>query len=672
MFSWRSVLIALCLIPASVHLCPAKDDAHPADTPVARLESVTVTATKEATDVQQTMGSISTFTDVQIEDANMNFVQDLGLRVPNLNFFTGGMNLINLPTMRGIRSDPHNNISAVTLYVDDVPTSSNLGYIANLYDIERIEVLRGPQGTLYGRGTEGGVINIITRKPGNDPAGKATIEAGSGHMFRAKGDISGALVKDLMYLGLAVEGYRRDGWVRNDYDNGFVDDQGNVSGRGKLRLTPTDDLDITLSASVLRYDEGTFSMYQWPTDEKRHVDTDTPGYNRSSIDEQSLHVRYDVTDDLTLTSITSRRYTDADYEVDYDFSTMKGWETHNYSEYNDLGEELRLNYRMDNGASFLLGGYANRYDRKVQYEYTYTGGGRETKDVTDTYSAFAHARYPVWGGLSIVGGLRFDTYTTTFESTALDDEKTWNSASPKVGLEYQFTDDNMAYASVSRGYRAGGFNSYTPLSGTAEFDEETLWAYEIGSKNFFLDKTLKVNAALFINDIKNVQVEEYVMDGRVPMPYTNNAGDTQSWGGELELSWFPLQGLELFGTLGYTHIRYGDFSDILGDYKDNHLPYVPDFTYSAGAQYRHHSGLFVRSEVLGSSKTYLDSANKCTIPAHAVVNAKIGWEFEKLDCYAFASNLFDERYDYEGAFGGGYGVGTEPLTVGINVTYHFF
>ncbi len=669
--SWRSICIALFLTLALPYVCLADDKPEPSQNST-RLDAVIVTATKGETDVQKTAGSISTFSDAQINDANMNFVQDLGLRVPNLGFYTGGMNLINFPTMRGVRSDPHNNISGVTLYIDDVPSTSNLGFVANLYDIERIEVLRGPQGTLYGRGTEGGVINVITKKPGNDPSGKATLEMGSGHMFHAKGDISGALIEDKMYLGLAVDGYRRDGWVHNDYDNGFVDDQGNISGRGKLRLTPTEKLDITLMASLLKYDEGSFSMYQWPTDDKRHVNTDTPGYNRSAIDEQALHVNYDFTDEWSLTSITSRRFTDTDYEVDYDFSTMKGWETHKYDKYLDLGEEIRLNYQNDNGASFLLGGYFNTYDRKIQYEYVASGMSTETKDVTDTYSGFAHAKYPVWGGLSVVGGLRMDTYTTRFDSVAFDDTKTWTSFSPKAGLEYEFTDDNMAYVTVSRGYRAGGFNSYSPPSGKYEFDEETLWAYEIGSKNLFLDKTLKINASLFINDFKDIQVEQYVMNGMMPMPYTANSGDTQAWGGELEISWFPINSLELFGTAGYTHIRYGEFSDALGDHKGNRLPYVPDYTCSAGAQYRHTSGFFARAEVLGSSKVYLDSNNNYTIPAHATVNAKVGWEFEKADFYVFATNLFDERYDYEGAFGGGYAVATAPLTLGLNVTYHFF
>ncbi|MFW5489948.1 MAG: TonB-dependent receptor [Desulfovibrio sp.] len=671
MSSWRSLFLALFCILAlpQTGLAAASADASKNST---RLDAVVVTATKGETDLQKTAASISTFDDTQINDANMNFVQDLGLRVPNLGFYTGGMNVINFPTMRGVRSDPHNNISSVTLYVDDVPCTSNLGYVSDLYDIERIEVLRGPQGTLYGRGTEGGVINIITKKPGNDPSGKATMEVGSGHMFHAKGDISGALIKDMMYLGLAVDGYRRDGWIHNDYDDSLVDDQGNISGRGTLRLTPTEQLEITLMASLLKYDEGSFSMYAWPSDDNRHVNTDTPGYNRSSIDEQALHVKYDFTDEWSLTSITSRRYTNADYEVDYDFSTMKGWETHKYDKYSDIGEELRLNYQDDDGASFLLGAYLNKYDRKVQYEYVASGAATETKDVTDTYSAFAHAKYPVWGGLSLIGGLRMDTYTTKFNSEPFDDTKTWNAFSPKAGLEYQITDNNMAYATVSRGYRAGGFNSYSPPSGQYEFDEETMWAYELGSKNFFFDKTLKVNAAVFLNDFQDIQVEQYVMNGMMPMPYTANSGDTQAWGGELEISWFPIPSLELFGTLGYTHMRYGNFTDALGDHKDNHLPFVPDYTYSGGAQYRHSSGLFARAEVLGSSKVYLDSSNECTIPEHATVNAKVGWEFEKTDVYVFATNLFDERYDYEGAFGGGYAVATAPLTLGLNVTYHFF
>ncbi len=668
---WRNLVFPLCLLLAAPIPTGAQQEKQTAAKSV-QLEGITVTATKEEEKVQDIPTSITAFSDAQVDDSRMNFVKDLGLRVPNLSFYSGGTSVINFPTMRGVRSDPHNNISGVSLYVDDVPVTSNLGFVSDLYDIERIEVLRGPQGTLYGRSSEGGVIKIVTRKPTNTPEGKATLEAGTSMMFHGKANLSGPVIQDRLFMDGAFNFYNRDGWVKNDYDDKWVDDKQNYSGRGKIRFTPSDDLEMTFIGSFIKFNEGTFSMYAYPGYDDRHVDTNRPGYNRSWIDDESLHIKYTINDNWTITSISTRRMTDADYKIDYDFSTTSGYETWKYDKYLDLSQELRANYKDDNGASLVLGGYFDSYERKVQYSYTSLGMSSKAWDLTKTYSAFGHFKYPLFGGLSLLGGVRLDAYNSDFENETYQDGKAWTSVSPKAGLEYAITKNNMVYATVSRGYRAGGFNSYTPSDGKYTFDEESLWAYEVGSKNTFFDNTLKANLALFLNDFQNAQVEQYLASSGTPMPYISNAGDTQALGAELELTWLPLDGLELFGSAGYIHMRYGDFTDYYGDHKGNSLPYVPDFTGNVGAQYRHKSGLFARAEVLGSSLVYLDSRNKYSIPAHATVNAKVGWEFNKFDVYLFGTNIFDTRYDAKGAFGGGYTVASEPGTYGVSLTYHFF
>ena len=118
-------------------------------------------------------------------------------------------------------------------------------------------------------------------------------------------------------------------------------------------------------------------------------------------------------------------------------------------------------------------------------------------------------------------------------------------------------------------------------------------------------------------------------------------------------------------------MRYDNFEDDLGKYNGNKVPYVPEFTYSTGAQYRHETGLYLRAEVLGTTKTYLNSANNGYIPSHAMVNAKIGWEFENINAYFYADNVFDKRYDYVNAFGGTYGIATAGATYGMIFSYNF-
>ena len=674
MFCRRIVTLAVCLLLATPQLGLAKKETD-SQKPI-YLEKVTVTANKQEENIQEIPASISALSETQLEDANIYLVEDLAKRVPNLSFFTGGTNLMNFATMRGIRSDPHNNVSAVAMYIDGIPVTSNVGFVTDLFDIERVEVLRGPQGTLYGRSSIGGVINIITKTPDNTWRSKVTAQGGTNDLFRVGGNIAGPIFEDRLFFDISGTVYNQSGTVENE-DGGNVDNRRHYTGRGKLRLTPNKDLDITLYGSYLKYDEGSFSMYEYPVVSERKIDTDTPGYNQTAIDGQALNITYNINDDWTVTSISSRRVTDVDFMVDYDLSMFKMFETNNASKYQDLSQELRFNYENE-GTSVLFGAYADRYSRVIKTKspnhplpsFRY----HRVKDVTDTYSLFAHAKYPLLEKLNIIGGLRYDRFNTDFENTCTNfsDKKSWNSLSPKAALEYQLTEENMVYASISHGYRVGGFLTMRMVKGNELFDPEKLWAYEVGSKNTFFDKTLKANIALFLNDIKDAQIEAYEFASGMPTPYVDNAGDMKAYGVELELNWFPVDSLELFGTFGYTYLRFDKFEDITGKHDGNRLPFVPDYTLNAGAQYRHNSGFFARGEVLGSSKTYLDPANKYSIPGHATVNAKIGWEFDQLDVYLFANNLFDQEYDYNGAFGGAYSVASPPRSIGIMFNYNFF
>ena len=674
MFCRRIVLLAIYLLLVTPQLGLAKKKTD-SQKPV-YLEKVTVTANKQEENIQEISTSISAFSETQLEDANIYLVQDLAKRVPNLNFFTGGTNLMNFATLRGIRSDPHNNVSAVAMYIDGIPVTSNVGFVADLFDIERVEVLRGPQGTLYGRSSIGGVINVITKKPDNTWRSKVSAQGGTEDLYRFEGNVAGPIFEDNLFFDIAGTVYNQSGTIDNE-DGGKTDDRRNYSSRGKLRFTPTNDLDITLYGSFLKYDEGSFAMYKYPVVSKRKVNTDTHGYNHTAIDEQALNITYSINDDWKVTSISSRRVTNVDFLVDYDLTMVKMLETNNLSKYQDLSQELRLNYENE-GASVLFGAYADRYERVIKtkspnhpnplFQY------HRVKDVTDTYSLFTHGKYPLFKKLNIIGGLRYDRYNTDFENTCTNfsEKKSWNSLSPKAALEYQLTEENMMYASFAHGYRVGGFSTMRMFEGNEQFGAENLWAYEVGSKNTFFDKTLKANIALFINDIKDSQIEAYENGHGIPTPYVDNAGDMTAYGVELELNWFPVDSLELFGTFGYTYLRFEKFEDAKGTYDGNHVPFVPDYTFNAGALYRHKSGFFARGEVLGNSKTYLDPANDAEIPWHATVNAKVGWEFDQLDVYLFADNLFDKEYDYKGAFGGFYSVASPPRTIGIILNYNFF
>ncbi len=637
------------------------------------LPSVVVTANKQAEDLQNVPQSVTVLDGREVEDAHLTGVRDLGLRVPNLSFASGGMSMINLPSMRGVTSNPHSNIPAVMLYIDDVPVAVNAGYIAPLFDIATVEVLRGPQGTLYGRNSEGGVIKITTTKPGSEPTGKLTLEGGDRHYRRGNAALSGPLVDGVVSVGGAFQYYGMDGLVKNDFDGDYVDDKNNYSGRGTVRLTPTEDLEINLTFGMTKYDEGTFGMYNRASPSpKRHTDSQDPGDNRSSFNDQALSVVYAISPAWTFTSVGTRRESHLDYRMDYDFSPVPFFEVNKADQNLDLGQEFRLAYEKD-GVSAVLGAAYNRLEQKIRYNYYNMGMRHYARSVTDSYAGFGQVKIPFADRWAVTAGARLECYTVDFadHDTGYSDSTAKVNFSPKLALEYAVTDTNSIYASLSKGFRAAGYDTFQGTPGNYAYDAEELWAAELGSKNTFWGGKARLNAAIFYHKFQNMQLESYVSSPIGPMPTITNVGSPKGFGGEVEVAVAPISGLEVFASAGYTHMRYDDFTDALGDHSGNRVPYVPELTYSAGLQLRLPSGFFARAEVLGADIAYLDSSNKGYIPAHTSLNAKIGWEFESFDMYLFGENITGERYDYVNAFGGTYGVATPGATFGGIVSYKF-
>jgi iron complex outermembrane receptor protein len=233
------------------------------------LGTMTVTAQKQKENVQDVPVSITVFGEQDIEDKKIESVWEIADFVPNLMFFDTGMSsMVSQPTMRGISASGMSFTTSVGLYVDGVPTLSSYGFEEGILDIERIEVLRGPQGTLYGKNTETGVINIITRKPDNTFRGKVSAQGGkllSGETDdKQKGEfslnMSGPILKDKLFLGIAGQYYKKDGFVENTVTGDAEDDRERWFGRAHLRCTPADDLEMSLIVSRFNHNDGGSSM----------------------------------------------------------------------------------------------------------------------------------------------------------------------------------------------------------------------------------------------------------------------------------------------------------------------------------------------------------------------------------------------------------------------------
>jgi iron complex outermembrane receptor protein len=646
------------------------------------LETLTVTAQKQEESVQEVPLSITVFDEQDIEDKKIESVREIADFVPNLMLFDSGISGMTAPSMRGMFAEIHTYTVASGLYVDGVPILMGAGFEEGILNIKRIEVLRGPQGTLYGKNTETGVINIITRQPDNEFRAKVSAQGGEDKKGQLSLNLSGPIQKDRLFFGLAAKYYQKDGFIENTTTGDMVDDRKHWFGRGHLRWAPNDSLDISLIASHLKHDDGApymnigengAAMFGLPAPQDRKVTSNLEGWNKASSDSQSLKITYDISDSLTLTSVTARRIYDDYAAADYDFSSATLMHSYKDAKYNKISQELRLDSSAES-LKWLVGLYYDKDHNDIDYEIKSDipmMARVNSQDIDGySYSAFAHLTYPLTEQLSLTTGLRYEQGKQEFEdniyNTKLDDS--WSELSPKIALEYRFTPAIMAYVSASKGYRSGGFNAFATDPQFQSYDAETLWSYETGIKSEFLNNRLILNGSVYYMDITDMQVPEAIS----PIEsYTTNAAEATAKGIELEMTARILDGLDLMAGFGYNDIEFDKFKDALGDYKGNKNPYAPEYTFNIGAQYRHWCGFYARGDLIGYGKMYFDKANILSRDPYETVNAKLGYEAEHFDLYLYAKNLFDKEYDSDGYLGGFYTIYSAPREIGLQLVYRF-
>ena len=656
-----------------------------------KLETMTVTAQKQEENVQEVPMSITVFDGQGIEDRDIKSIQELSDFVPNFMVFgETGISGMNSPSMRGIHVGTHTFTATTGLYVDGVPILSAIGFEDVILDIERIEVLRGPQGTLYGKNTEAGAVNIITRQPDNDFRGNLSVNIGT--LLSSETDegltqtytlnLSGPIQTDKFFFGISGKFHKKDGFIENTTTGEDVNNREHWFGRGHLRWTPTEQLDISLITSSINYDDGASDMslyedgaaaFYLPDPEDRKVSADLDANNESNSESQSLKIAYDLSDSIKLTSVTARRVYNDKSQNDYDFSSETYMHTYKDGKYKKISQELRLNYDKDKH-KWLIGLYYDKDDNDIDYEIK--GLPNLAKDAEqdltgNAYAVFADYTYPFTERFSLVGGLRYEKQDMEFETNLYGGTKTddsWTALTPRFGIEYCFTPAIMSYVTISKGYRSGGFNFSATDPQYYSFDEEELWNYEIGVKSSFFKNRLILTGAIYYMDISDMQVEESVS---AFSSYLANAAEATGKGIELEMTALITKGLKIYAGFGYNHIEFDEFKDISGDYKGNKSPYAPVYNFNIGAQYRHYSGFYARADVIGYDKMYFDKANKYSRDPYHIVNAKVGYETEQFDVYLYGKNIFDKEYNSYGYYGGHYTIYSDPGEVGLQLVYRF-
>lgn len=634
------------------------------------LNALTITAQKEETILQETPISISVLTATEIEDRNLQSIKEAASYVPSLLLFDLGGTGTLQPSMRGLGTDSSIGSPTVGLYVDGIPYSSTAGMDAPLQDVERIEVLRGPQGSLYGKYAESGVINIITQEPTNETRINLNSQLGSDNLRSLSLNVSGALIEDRLFAGVSMRHYEKEGFMENTYLNKNYNDREQQYGKLHLRYQPMENLSFSLISSKLKRRDGAFAMNLMGAQDILKVASDIENFDHSDVEMHAFKIKYDH-QPYRFESITSHKKDRYRRNVDYDASPLHLFHASQDTTTRMLSQEFRVSSK-EADQNWLLGFSAERGGEEGgSYISSILPGMSSYHPAStkgDAIGLFGQITQPVIENFDLILGFRWDRDNKSIDIPTLNDKKTYEAFSPKVALQYQPNEQNSLYLSASKGYRSGGFYASAAPGYSKNFDKETLWNYEIGHKATLFDQRLMLNSSVYYMDIDKMQVLSAV---NAALGYISNAASATSKGVEIEVAWRFLEALTFRSGMGYNRTTFDEFKDAQGDYKGNQNPFAPKWSYSAGIEYRNLHGFYARVDYTGYSRMHLDKANQYEAKGYGLVHGKIGYERESFDLYLYAKNLLDKEHHTYGWFGGQYSFASEPREIGLQIAYRF-
>ncbi|HTM82277.1 TonB-dependent receptor [Asticcacaulis sp.] len=568
---------------------------------------VIVTARKRTEALQDVPLSISAVSSTELDRRNVQNVTDLFAQVPGLFTSPGSVSYssdLTYLTMRGVGFNAGLE-PAVGVFIDGM-YQPQIGFDTAMLDLQRVEVLRGPQGTLFGRNTQGGAINMITRKPGPEVHGRLAAEAATFGTFRAQAAIDGPVAGNL-YGGISAAYGRSDGFIYNPLLDQHQDDYEQSAVRGSLRWVPREGLDVTLMADASQrdYNEALRGVRLAGNHRETYIDQDKP--DSKSNHGVQLNVSADVNEHMTFTSITGYRYSDSDNFLDMENRESTGGTevlptypvfapepvtTHGATlaaqvNQSFTSQEFRLEGSHDK-LTWLAGLYAFE---QVQHQTRQRQAGpgaaptipaafyiREAyKDVRKGEAVFGQLSYRPVEKVELTAGARYSEEKVDGTGSKVsvfgaplnraspltrDGHPDFDNVSWMASASYKFTPDVSVYATYAEGWKAGGVDRYPGHTDNLVYRAETSRNYEAGVKSILLERRLTLNAAAYHIDIQNQQLNNVIPDprgGPVPITVIQDAAKSHVNGFEAEAAFRPVAGLQFNGSLSYSDGVFDDF-----------------------------------------------------------------------------------------------------------------
>ncbi len=572
------------------------------------IEEIVVTAERRETSLQETPISISAFTTEDLRRAGIETSQQLADFTPGLVI---QRDVISKVVIRGIGTENFTIAGdpGVAINFDEVYIARSSAAIFDIYDMKRVEVLRGPQGTLYGRNATGGAINFISNKPTEEFEATVLVDVGDYDKARVEGAVSGTLVEDKLLGRIAGLVHQRDGYTDNVFPNvgrglDELDSKDLWSARGQLTWLPSDSVSVNFKADIYQ-DDSNPQAYKYTDDPlefsgacgfigfpcsnplapelftvSQGFEFDIPGSTRTidsagTWDQWGLlgTVNWDISAGMTFRSITSYREIDFEWLNDGDGIAEYLVNYFQVDESEQLSQEFQLISDTDGPWSWIAGLYYLNEDSTAFHGIPVPSGVDfgaflliDGTNETTAYAAFGEASYNFTDQLRFTFGARYNyeeketfyiddrfvAFGPPFTVTVVSQEDDWNSFTPKIALDWFMSEDVMFYGSITKGFKSGGFNL---LAVQAGYDEEEVWSFEVGSKSRFRDGRMQLNVSVFYYDYDDLQVGK-VVEFQATI---QNAAKATIYGAEIEFTTLVTDNFELDWGVSLLNTEYDEF-----------------------------------------------------------------------------------------------------------------
>lgn len=662
------------------------------ETPKA-LEPMTVSADLRGVSEDEIAASVSLLGELELQDRGVTHFDEVLLQLPNINY-SGQSSRARHLQIRGMGEREEYTGSpdpSVGFAIDDIDFSG-IGMVGSLFDVQQVEVLRGPQGTRFGANALAGLVNIQTNQPTAYRENMIELTGGEDDLTEFGLVTSGAFdseKQDSPLYRFTLFKHDSDGAYKNAF-TGKDDTNGRdeLTLRGKLRFTPNQDTQIDLTILHVDFDN---NYDAWSLDNSFTTYSDNPGQDTQETTAGAVKVQWSGNPNFTLTSITTIADSDMVYSYDADwispeYNPFAADNTFaNRKDRKTFSQEFRVastehSKLFSDSTDWLAGLYVSRLEEDNNTNDFYNYGEGYIYN-TSSSSKYDVNKLAVFGQLdkhfteqtTLSVGLRIERQFKDFSKTTRRFGDATND--PDVGVVYdytiedshepneslygghltlthQLTPEHNVYAAISRGYKAAGFNTSIG-SGPITFEKETAINYEVGIKSSILEDRLSTNLSVFYTDRKDPQFagSNYVNNEWVY--FTENFDSAENYGLEASFDWQTTANWKLFGSLGLLETKVdGTSFDQTFVISGREQAHAPSYQLNLGTQYRSATGFFGRFDITAVDSFYFDTVHSAKSQSYAISNARIGYETNNWEIYLWAKNLFDKEYATRGYYFG--------------------